>query len=307
MSLNHTLTAVEGIEVGHWTDGEAQTGCTVILFAGEGCVASADVRGAAPGSRETALLEPEKTVERVQALLLSGGSAFGLGAADGVMRYLEEQGRGFATPFGRVPIVPAAVIFDLGAGRADVRPDGPAGYLAAREASPAPVASGRVGAGTGALCGKYLGHDKAQPGGLGNALLEVAGARVAALAVVNPLGDIVDPETGTVLAGAVLADGSRPPFEMMLASVGGAANTTLIAAITDAPLTKAQCKALAGSAHAGVARVTRPSHTAFDGDTAFMVSTARGPEVPPLALSIAVQEVVAAAILDAVRASNQLG
>ncbi|MDQ3460365.1 MAG: P1 family peptidase [Deinococcota bacterium] len=307
MPTNPSLTAIEGLEVGHWTDSAAQTGCTVILCPEEGCVASGDVRGAAPGGRETALLEPEKTVERIHALVFSGGSAFGLAAATGVMRYLEERGVGFETAYGRVPIVPAAVIYDLNMGSARVRPDEAAGYYAARQATAEPVASGRLGAGAGASCGKLFGFEYAQPSGLGSSAVEVGGATLAALAVVNPAGDIVDLE-GEVVAGAAGPDGSRPKGGSMTGNMTGSVipigNTTLLAIATDAPLSKAQCKALASSAHAGIARVTRPSHTVGDGDTSFVLSTGRGAAAPLMLLSIAVQEVVAAAILRAVRTAH---
>ncbi len=300
-----TLTAVSGLKVGHWSDPLARTGCTVVLCPEPGCVASADVRGAAPGTRETALLEPEKTVERVQAVLLSGGSAFGLGAADGVMGFLEARQQGFPTPFGVVPIVPAAVIFDLGVGDPAVRPDAAAGRQACEAATDAPVLQGRVGAGTGATCGKYFGFDRAEASGLGSAALTVGGAVVAALSVANPVGDVFDPDTGTLLAGVRGETGSYA--ERFARSAGfqiGGTNTTLVVVTTDAPLTKAGCKALAGSAHVGIARVTRPSHTVSDGDTVFCLSTGAGPSVPLALLSVAVQEVVAASILSGVRASR---
>lgn len=299
-----TLTAVPGIEVGHWHDSEAQTGCTVVLCPPEGCVASGDVRGSAPGTRETALLEPEKTVQRVQAVVLSGGSAFGLAASTGVVRWLAERGRGVPTPFGPVPVVPGAVIFDLSVGDARAFPDAAAGYQAASEASSVPVRQGRVGAGTGATCGKYLGFERAQAGGLGSAAVTVAGATVAALSVANPLGDLVDPATGETVAGV---RGDERELLERFASVSldpSGANTTLVVVATDAPITKAEAKALAQSAHIGIARVTRPSHTVADGDTTFVLSTETGPVVPLLLLSVAVQEVVAAAILSGARASS---
>lgn len=303
-----TLTAVSGLRVGHWSNLAARTGCTVVLCPEPGCVASADVRGAAPGGRETALLEPEKTVERVQAVLLSGGSAFGLGAADGVMRFLEAHGQGFPTPFGIVPIVPAAVIYDLGVGDPGVRPDAAAGFAACEAATSGPVTQGRVGAGTGATCGKYLGFGRAEASGLGSAAVGVGGAVVAALSVANPVGDIVDPDTGQLLAGVRGETGTYAERFARAAtgfsSAGG--NTTLVVVATDAPLTKAEAKALAGSAHVGVARVTRPSHTVSDGDTAFCLGTGKGPAVPLALLSVAVQEVVATSILSGVRASRSV-
>ena len=291
---NTTLTAVEGLAAGHWTDTEAATGCTVVLCPPGGCVASGCVLGSAPGGRETALLLPEKTVERVHAVLLSGGSAFGLSAADGVMRWLEEQGRGYETPFGRVPIVPAAVIYDLSTGRADVRPDADAGYQAAVSAVSTPVELGRVGVGTGATVGKYAGFDEASASGLGSAVVKVGDATVAALAVSNAVGNLVDPTTGERVAGT-----DAPLSYDALAGT----NTTLAVVATDAALTKAQAYALAQSAHVGIAQVTRPSHTPSDGDTTFMLSTgSKGASL--MALTVAVQEVVAEAILSGARASN---
>lgn len=306
-----TLCDVEGLRVGHWSDLEAKTGCTVVLCPDEGCVASGEVRGGAPGTRETALLAPEKSVQRIHAVVLSGGSAFGLAAATGVMDALEARGVGFGTPFGVVPIVPAAVIYDLGVGCPSPRPDAAAGRLALEAATAAPVAQGRVGAGTGASCGKYLGFDRAEPSGLGSAARTAQGATVAALSVANPVGDIIDPMTGVVVAGARLEGGGRPDPARLLEAFTGAligelegANTTLVVVATDAPLTKAEALALAQSAHIGIARVTRPSHTPSDGDTTFALSTGRGPAVPLTLLSVVVQEVVAEAILRGARAAR---
>lgn len=303
-----TLTAVSGLEVGHWHDLEARTGCTVVLCPGEGCVASVDVRGGAPGTRETALLEPEKTVQRVHALLLAGGSAFGLEAAGGVMRWLAERGRGFETPFAVIPIVPAAVIYDLGVGDPAAWPEAAAGYAACAGASTAPVAQGRVGVGAGATCGKYLGFARARTSGVGSAAVRVGGATVAALSVANPVGDLVDPASGEVVAGVT---GETGPYlerfaRAPLGPAGGSAgtNTTLVVVATDALIGKAEAKMLAQSAHVGIARVTRPSHTVADGDTAFALSTGVGPVVTPMLLSVAVQEVVAEAILNGARASR---
>jgi L-aminopeptidase/D-esterase-like protein len=306
-----TLCDVEGLRVGHWSDPEAQTGCTVVVCPDEGCVASGEVRGGAPGTRETALLAPEKSVQRVHAVVLSGGSAFGLAAAIGVVEALEARGVGFHTPFGVVPIVPAAVIYDLGVGRPRPRPDADAGRSAFGAATTAPVAQGRVGAGAGACCGKYLGFERAEPSGLGSAARTVRGAVVAALSVANPVGDLIDPLTGAVVAGGRLADGRRPSPEGLLeafsdALTGGltGANTTLVVVATDAPLSKTEAHVLAQSAHVGIARVTRPSHTPSDGDTTFALSTGRGPAVPLTLLAVAVQEVVAEAILRGVAASR---
>jgi len=297
---NDSLTAVAGLTVGHVTDSEAATGCTVVLCPEEGCLASGAVLGAAPGSRETALLAPEKSVERVDAVLITGGSAFGLAAADGVMRWLEERGRGFPTPFGRVPIVPAAALYDLGVGSAAVRPAADDGYAAAQAAAAAPVPEGRVGAGSGATVGQLIDPLHPTRSGLGSAAVALSGAVVGAVAVSNAAGSIVDGETGALVAGPREALGAAAA--QLVLSVHGA-NTSLVVVGTDAPLTKAQARALADSAHMGIARVTRPSHTVHDGDTTFVLSTGRGPEVPLVALSVAVQQVVARALVRGVRAA----
>jgi L-aminopeptidase/D-esterase-like protein len=297
---NDTLTAVPGVRVGHWHDAVARTGCTVILLPAEGAVTSGLVLGPAPGSRETALLAPEKSVEIAHAIVLSGGSAFGLAASDGVMRWLEAQGVGFPTPGGRVPIVPAAVLYDLMSGDGSVRPTAENGWSAAAAASSAPVTQGAVGAGTGAMVGKIAGFEGAQRSGLGSACMHVRGARVAALAISNAVGDVIDPATGTMVAGCGF--GGDPEAVLAIFAPPPGANTTLVSVVTDAPITKAQAHALALSAHIGIARVTRPSHTVHDGDAAFVSSTAAGPFIDLGALSVAVQEVVARAILAGVRA-----
>lgn len=298
---NRTLTAIEGLQVGHHTDLAARTGCTVILTPEGGCTGSGFALGAAPGSRESALLAPEKSVARVDAVVLAGGSAFGLATADGVMRWLEERGRGFDAGVARVPIVPAAVLFDLAVGSATVRPGAAEGYAAAAAASGAPVAQGRVGAGTGATVGKLRGPELATASGLGSHVESVEGALVAALAISNAVGNLVDPDSGALLAGVPGTLGIVAA-ERFAAMPG--ANTTLVVVATDAPLDKAQALALSQSAHVGIARVTRPSHTSFDGDTAFTISTGRGPAVPLELLSIAVQEVVARALVNGWRATQ---
>ena len=253
--------------------------------------------GSSPGSRETSLLEPEKTVERVHAVLLTGGSSFGLDAATGVMRWLEENNRGHETPFGRVPIVPAAVIYDFVTGRADIRPDAQAGYEAATLASSEPIPQGSIGVGTGAMIGKYTGYENASPGGLGSATLQVGGATVAALAVSNAVGDIVQ-------AGQFIAGSKKPVKENLSQLLSLGMNTTLVAVATDAKLTKTQAYLLSQHAHIGIAKVTEPSHTLYDGDTTFVLSTNQGPEVSLMALTIAVQEVVAKAIVNGVKSAN---
>jgi L-aminopeptidase/D-esterase-like protein len=309
---NNTLTAIQGLTVGHWSDHEGKTGCTVILCPSEGCVASGSALGAAPGVRELTLLEPSKTVEKIHAVVLAGGSAFGLDAVGGVVKWLEQQGRGLSTPFGKVPIVPAAVIYDLSQGDAKARPDVAAGYFAASCATAAPVEMGLVGAAVGSSTGKYLGYEYASRGGLGSAAQKVGGAIVAALAVCNAFGDVFDLQGQLVagatkrvpdLANALIAHTNVDANDNPVYGSSGT-NTTLVVVATDAPLSKAQAYALSQSAHIGIARVTRPSHTVYDGDTTFVLSTATGPAVSLLALSVAVQEVVAEAIIKGARAGN---
>jgi L-aminopeptidase/D-esterase-like protein len=287
--------AVAGVRIGHVT--RNGTGATVMLFP-SGAVGSCEVRGGAPATRETDLLEPSRTVERVDAIALAGGSAFGLSAADGVMRYLAEHGQGFATAGGPVPIVPAACIFDLVEAPGSPRPDADYGYEAAVEAArDEPLETGRVGAGAGATVGKWRGREGAVPGGLGVAVTSIDDVRVGAVAVVNALGDVVATD-GTTLAGST-AGPEAPGFPSPQPFEEGRANTTLVVVVTDASLDKAACFLLAQSAHDGCARALRPAHTRFDGDIAFAVATAT--ETPPAApnldrLRLAAADVVAEAI-----------
>jgi L-aminopeptidase/D-esterase-like protein len=282
------ITDVAGIRVGHAHDLEARTGCTVVLCDDEGAIAGVDVRGAAPGTRETDLLDPTCLVERVHAIVLAGGSVFGLDSACGVVRYLEERGVGFDTGAARVPIVPAAVIYDLAVGYGRVRPDWRMGYEACERASRDPVQEGQVGAGAGATVGKVLGHSFASPGGVGTASMKLPdGSTVGAMVVVNAFGDITDPASGRILAGARRPDGrgwldtshaiTSGRIERMKAKAPNPfskiENTTLAVVATDAGLTKAQAKRVASMAHDGMARVIRPAHTMFDGDTIFVLST----------------------------------
>lgn len=290
---NTTLTAVPGFQVGHWTDPVGLTGCTVLLCPPQGAVASASFLGPSPGTREGVLLEVEKKVERVHALLLTGGSAFGLAAASGVVRVLEERGIGHETPWARVPIVPAAVIYDLGVGDPQARPGDAEGEYAARAASSAPVQRGRLGAGTGATAGKYLGQG-AVHGGLGSVCLERHGVMVGVLAVVNPIGDVLD-ERGEVLAGPGTGPGA------LAFTPGDVESTTLVAVVTEHTLTKSECRRLADAAQAALGRVIHPSHTFWDGDSAFLLSSGARPAADPLLLGALVQEAVCAAVRDAVR------
>jgi L-aminopeptidase/D-esterase-like protein len=284
-SANVTLTAVPGLKVGHFTLSQRPTGCTVVL-AEAGAIAGVDVRGAAPGTRETDLLNPVNTVERVHGIVLAGGSAFGLDAASGVVRFLDEKGVGFkVTSHGvpvTVPIVPAAVLIDLGVGGSPkIRPDAECGYQAAVAATDHPVTEGSVGAGAGATVGKSAGFQRAMKGGVGSAAVIMPdGLIVAALAAVNALGDVIDPATGRVVAGVRTPDGRGLADARVLlregtmqpGTIGG--NTTLGVVATNRTLTKTQATKIAQMAHDGFARVLCPVHTPADGDVIFALSTA---------------------------------
>ena len=275
-----TLTDVSGLKVGHFSSEKRPTGCTVVLAEG-GAVAGVDVRGGAPGTRETDLLRPEMSIQQAHAVVLSGGSAYGLATADGVMRYLEEREIGFATSAGVVPIVPAAILYDLGLGDATIRPDAQAGYEAARQASTDPVPQGNVGAGAGATVGKILGRDRAMKGGLGSASIRLPnGIVVAALVAVNAIGDIVDPESGALLAGVRTEDGDSLADGMqhiragaLLPDTSPAENTTIGLVAANVNWTQAQATKVAQMAHDGLARAIRPTHLPFDGDTIFALGT----------------------------------
>lgn len=304
------ITDVPGVRLGHAGDPEALTGCTVVLL-DEPAVGAVDVRGGAPGTRETDLLAPGRLVDRVDAILLTGGSAFGLDAAAGVMAWLAAQGRGFDAGAARVPIVPAAVLFDLGVGRADVRPDAEMGIAACRAAAggaSGPL-EGSVGAGLGATVGKVLGLAGAMRGGVGSASLRLPdGATVGAVVAVNCLGDVYDPDTGRRLAGTRDPRTGAPvdAAALLLTAAAGpppAHNTTLAVVATDAELDPAQARRLAEMAHVGMARAIRPVHTQFDGDTIFAVATGRR-RSDLTRLGIAAGEVVGRAIARAVRAAE---
>jgi len=276
-----TLTDVAGLRVGHWTDPHALTGCTVVLCDGDGAVGGVDVRGGGPGTRETDLLAPGRLVERVHAIVLSGGSAFGLAAATGVMDWLAERGIGFDTGVVPVPIVPAAVIFDLAVGDPRVRPGPAEGYAAAAAATAHPVAQGNVGAGAGATAGKWAGLAYAMKTGLGSSAIRLpGGGTVGALVVSNPLGDIVDPLTGRAVAGAYDREGRS--FITRSARVSGGfpgSNTVLAVVATDLPLSKEAVHRVAQMAHAGIARAVYPAHTPWDGDTVFALATGQAQEL----------------------------
>lgn len=284
--LGGCIVDVPGIKLGHHGLTARPTGCSVILCE-EGAVAGVDVRGAAPGTRETDLLDPSNYVQKVQAVLLSGGSAYGLAAATGVARYLEERGHGFPIGAGVVPIVPAAVLMDLGVGDFSVRPDADAGYAACLAATREPSAQGNVGAGAGASIGKLFGPAFAMKGGLGTASWTVPGTGivVGAIVTVNAVGDVYDPRNGRILAGARSGEGSgfRDTVAAMMGGYGvagfGGANTTIGAIATNAPFGKAELRKIAQMAHDGFARSINPIHTMFDGDTIFALSTGKAVDV----------------------------
>ena len=308
--LRNAITDVPGIEVGQATDEQALTGCTVVLCR-KGAMVGVSVRGGGPGTRETDLCRPaHPLVTQAHALLLTGGSAFGLAAADGVMGFLEEQGIGYDTGVARVPIVPAAVIWDLAVGDGSVRPDAKMGYAACQSASAGPVAEGNVGAGTGAAVGWLLGRDHCTKGGLGTASVDLGGGVVVGtLVVVNTLGDVVDPQTGQIIAGARRAFGSGfvgslEAMRSLLGKVAMAMTHTVIGVVaTNAALDIPQINFVAEMAHDGVARAVRPAHTLLDGDTLFALSTGRARTDPNLVGAYAA-EAVAVAIVRAVRAAR---
>lgn len=307
------VTALPGVRVGHAHDPVALTGCTVLRFAPPGAVCAVDVRGAGPGTREIALLEPENLVERVHAIVLSGGSAFGLAAASGVADAAAAEGEGLEVGPGlRVPIVPAAVLFDLFVGDGNTRPDASFGARAWAEARADAPLSGNLGAGMGATVGKLLGPERAMKGGLGSALMPLpGGGRISALLAVNALGE-VRAEDGQRLAGIRGDDGALIPAEEALSAAAApiGTNTTIGAIVTDLPLSKTQLKRVAQMAHDGLARAIFPAHTMFDGDTLFAASVAERVEpIDPARLSQVgsfAAVVCAAAVRDAVRAARSV-
>ena len=308
-----SITRVAGIEVGHFTDTRRPTGCTVVM-AREGAVAGVDVRGAAPGTRETDLLHPSNLVDKVHAIMLAGGSAWGLEAATGAVRWLEERGVGLDVAVGRLPIVPAAVLFDLLVGDMRIRPDAAAGYAACAAAASTDPAEGNVGAGAGAVVGKVFGIQHAMKGGVGTASVTVDGVTVGALIACNALGDVIDPDTAQVMAGARTDDGralrdtrrallrGQPPQPLLAGT-----NTTIGVVATDAILTKVQAHRLAIAAHDGLARSINPVHTMSDGDTLFSLGTGRaGKSLGMMVLATMAAEATARATARAVQAARSV-
>lgn len=307
------ITDVTGIKVGHFTDPRRPTGCTVVLYEA-GAVAGVDVRGSAPGTRETDLLKPTNLVDKVNAIVLSGGSAFGLDTATGVMRYLEEHNAGFATAGGRVPIVPAAILYDLTVGDGKIRPDANAGYKACESAKNGSVEEGSVGAGAGATVGK-IGGGRPMKGGIGTSSIKLAnGLVVGAIVAVNCVGDVIDPKTGRIIAGARTADGKGfvnivDAYRSGRAGTTVGQNTTIGIVATNARFDKTQMTKVAEMAHDGLARAINPTHTPSDGDTLFAMSTGNSAVTPNLtAIGALAAEAVSEAIVRAVmKASSVAG
>lgn len=306
--MNDDITDVPGIRVGHDTNLEAATGCTVILCETP-AVGGVDVRGGSPATRETDVLRPMHMVEEVHAVVLTGGSAFGLDAASGVMRYLEEQGQGYDVGVARVPIVPAAAIFDLALGSATIRPDAAAGYRACEQASSEATDQGNVGAGTGATVGKMAGPAFIMKSGLGSASMRVNGEIiVGAIVVVNAAGDVIDPSTQQVVAGA-----RNPLGGYIFNSPMG--NTTIAVVATNAALSKEEANKVAQMAHNGLAQTLRPAHTMFDGDTIFTLALGEREErlsdpnsaaIQTSIVGAAAASVLARAIVKAARHAGEL-
>ena len=307
-AANATLTAVPGVKVGHHTLAERPTGCTVILMEA-GATTGVDVRGPAPATRETDLLRPGNLVQIAHAIVLAGGSAFGLDSASGVMRYLEERRIGFEFGRSHVPIVPAAALFDLPVGDGTIRPGADCGYQAARTASTSAAQEGSIGAGAGATVGKASGMGSAMKGGIGSASITLPnGLIVAALVATNGFGDVVDPATGQIVAGVRTADGQAFADARALLRSGAIAfttpgrNTTLGIVATNAVLTKTDATRVAEMAHDGFARAISPVHTPVDGDTIFAVATGSRPGVPDVGqIGALAADVMADAILRSVR------
>jgi len=304
---------IPGIQVGHAQNFEAATGCTVILTSA-GATGGVDQRGGAPGTRETDLLRPMHRVETVHGVLLTGGSAFGLAAANGVVRWLEENDIGYDVGVARVPIVPGAVIFDLAIGRADVRPDAAMGYAACQAAAAHKnrEQTGTIGAGTGATVGNILGPKACMKGGLGTAVIDLGqNIFVGALIVVNCFGDVVDPNSGQILAGVqkLPEGGFADTMQLLKQNLTGAGqpeNTVIGVVATNATLSKEAANKVAQMAHNGLARTIRPAHTMFDGDTIFTLATGHGPAVDVNLIGAYASEATAQAIVNAVRQATSL-
>ena len=296
------ITAIGGLSVGHWTEPAALTGCTAIICE-NGAVCGVDVRGSAPGTRETDLLRGYNSVTGINAVMLCGGSAFGLDAASGAMRYLEERGLGVDVGTGVVPIVPAAVIFDLGVGDSSIRPTKDDGYAACLDAKAGVYSTGSVGVGTGATVSKAFGPKFAMSSGIGSSCIDIGGGvKIGALVAVNALGDVYNPETGCIVAGARDGDGFLNCMSMTSKSAApaGFTNTTIGVIATNASLTREEANKIASMGHDGLAMTIKPVHTHLDGDTLFALSTGEVQNVSMLSIMIGAVKAVSLAVLDAV-------
>ncbi len=320
MNHNQTITRVPDVLVGHSQDYEALTGCTVLLFP-KGAAAGIDQRGGAPGTRETDLLRPMHLIQKIHAIMLSGGSAFGLDSASGAVRYLEERKIGVDVGVARVPIVPAAVLFDLSIGSSTVRPNADMGYKACLNASSSPVELGNFGAGTGATIGKILGNKSAMKAGIGSAVVQIGnGICVGAIIALNAFGDVYDPGTGQIIAGARRPGNKDNQFNTQINFIDtltflkkkigqlvirfATSQNTIIGCIaTNAELTSEGCNKVAQMAHNGIAMTVRPAHTMLDGDTLFAVSTG-GKKADVSTIGAVAAEVVAQSILSAVKTAH---
>lgn len=303
--MNYSITDIPGIKVGHAQDFEAGTGCTVVMFE-EGAVAGVDVRGGAPGTRETDLLDPVNMVQKIHAIYLSGGSAFGLDGSSGVMKFLEEKKIGLNAGQSKVPIVPGAVIFDLDIGNPGVRPDQRMGYQACLNADGGVTEEGSIGAGTGATVGKYFGVDQCMKGGLGTASIQIGSLIIGALVVVNAFGDVIEPKTKQILAGTLNKEKNQFIHtdrilmnQIHEKNIDFFKNTTLSVVATNAALSKAEAKRVAMSSHDGFARCIYPAHTLFDGDLVFALATGQIKtdihqlnSLAPYVVSIAIQRAI---------------
>ena len=310
--MQRAITDVPGVLIGQAQDAEALTGCTVAVFP-NGAVGGVDVRGSASGTRELVVLDAMHLTPTIHAITLAGGSAFGLDAAGGVMRALEEQGIGFPTPAACVPIVPAAIIYDLGIGSAGIRPDAAMGYTACQAAAAGPVEQGNAGAGMGATVGKRYGMPQAMQGGVGPASAQLDNVWVGALVVCNALGDVRDPDSGVLLAGTreapdslALADTAEQLRRGATPRLDAGTNTTLGVVATNARLSKPQARKLAQLAQHGFVKGLSPAHTLYDGDTVFAVSTGTQ-TADPIQLGIVAADLVAESLCAAVRAARSVG
>lgn len=306
------FTDIEGIKVGNAQDMEAITGCTVVLCE-DGATAGVDVRGGSPGTRETDLLKSENLVDRIHAVVLAGGSAFGLDAASGVMKYLEEKGVGFDVQVTKVPIVCSAILFDLNIGDFRVRPNSEMGYIACINATDRECPNGSIGAGTGATVGKLFGNERAMKGGLGSYAVQVGDLKVGAIVAVNCLGDVIDPSTGEILAGLLDENGEKlVGTENLLTELYAekknifSGNTTIGVVATNGKFTKPQANKLASMAHNGYGRAMRPAHSIFDGDTIFTMATGKV-EADINVVGLLAARTMEQAIINAIKSATSLG